>query len=51
VFRILEFVVNFDNFVRVSCILYIDLVETLNLQLGYKFTRTRNRKAASCTTP
>jgi hypothetical protein len=32
VFRILEFVVNFDNFIRVTFISYIDLVKILNLQ-------------------
>jgi hypothetical protein len=35
VFRILEFEVNFGNFIRVACILHVGLVQTLNLQLGY----------------
>jgi len=33
----LEFVVNFNNFIRVTCISSIDPVEILNLQLSYKF--------------
>jgi len=36
VFRIWEFVVNYD-FICLTCILYVGLVENFNLQLGYKF--------------
>ena len=37
----------FDNFTRETCILYIDLLETLNFQLRYLFekvARINNRK-------
>ena len=37
----------FDNFTRATCILYIDLVETLNFQLRYlveKVARINNKK-------
>jgi len=37
VFRILEFVVNYDDFICVTCILWVRLVEILNLQLRRKF--------------
>ena len=37
VFRILEFEVNFGDFICVTCILYVGIVEFLNLQLRYKF--------------
>jgi len=37
VFRILEFVVNYGDFICVTCILYIGMVEILNLQLRYKY--------------
>jgi hypothetical protein len=37
VFRILEFEINYGNFIRVTCISYVGLVEILNLQLKYKF--------------
>jgi hypothetical protein len=35
--RILEFEVNFGDFICVTFILYVGVVEILNLQLGYKF--------------
>ena len=44
VFRILEFVVNFDNIIRVTCISYTDLVEILNLLLKYKYGRARRTR-------
>jgi len=37
VFKNLELEKKFDNFTRVTCISYIDLVEILNLQLRYEF--------------
>jgi len=37
VFRILELEVNFGNFISVTCILCVGMVEILNLQLRYKF--------------
>ena len=37
VFRILEFEVNFGDFICVTCILCVGMLEILNLQLGYKF--------------
>jgi len=36
-FRILQFEMNSGNFIRVTCISYVGLVEILNLQLKYKF--------------
>ena len=47
VFISLDFEVRFDNFTRATCILYIDLVETLNFLLRYlveKVARINNRK-------
>ena len=37
VFRILEFEVIFGDFICVTCILYVDMTEILNLQLKYEF--------------
>jgi len=37
VFRILEFVVNYGDFKCVTGILYVGIVEILNLLLRYKF--------------
>jgi len=37
VIRIWELEVNYGDCVCVPCILYVDLVENLNLQLIYKF--------------
>ena len=37
VFISLDFEMRFDNFTRATCILYTDLVETLNFLLRYKF--------------
>jgi hypothetical protein len=37
VFKSLELEMKFDNFTHVTCILYIDLVEILNVQLRYTF--------------
>jgi len=36
-FRILEYVVNYGDFIRVTCILYVGIVESLHFQLRYKF--------------
>jgi hypothetical protein len=36
-FRILEVVVNYGDFVCVNCYLYIGIVEILNLQLRCRF--------------
>jgi len=47
VFINLNFEMRFDNFTRETCILYIDLLETLNFQLRYLFekvARINNRK-------
>ena len=43
----LDFEMRFDNFTRATCILYNDLVETLNFLLRYlveKVARINNRK-------
>jgi hypothetical protein len=37
VFGILEFAMNYGDFIRVTCISCVGLVENLNLQLRYKF--------------
>jgi len=37
VFRILEFEVNFGDFICVTCVLCVGLVEILNLRLRCKF--------------
>ena len=37
VFRIWEFVVNYGDFICLTCVLYVGLVENFNLQLGYNF--------------
>ena len=37
VFKNLDLEMKFDNSTRATCIPYIDLVEILNLQLGYEF--------------
>jgi len=47
VFINLDFEMRSDNFTRVTCILYIDLVETLNFLLRYlieKVAHINNRK-------
>ena len=47
VFINLNFEMRFDNFTRATCILYIDLVETLNFLLrclAEKVARINNRK-------
>ena len=47
VFINLDFEMSSDNFTRATCILYIDLVETLNFQLrclDEKVARINNRK-------
>ena len=36
-FRIWEFVVNYGDFICLPCILYVGMVESFKLQLGYKF--------------
>jgi hypothetical protein len=36
-FRLLQFEMNYVNFICVTCISYVGLAEILNLQLKYKF--------------
>jgi hypothetical protein len=48
VFRILEFVLNFGDFIYVTCILYVNLVENfkfaVKICLAKQVTRASNRK-------